>query len=956
MLPVITTTHSLSDSMATQQKPKILIVAYPTQGHINPSLRLANRLVNLGVDVTFSTSVSVTRYTNIKTTRHGLTFAPFSDGHHNGLQPTTTLQQFFLDFSTNGASAIAEIINSAMAEGQPFDHLVYTTIVPWAAKVAHAHKLKSTLLWCQPAIVLDIYYYYFNGYQDLISCNNNNPTFPINLPGLPSLTIVDLPSFMKASSPKEEDYVLPFMKEHIDALKISPRILVNTFDALEVEPTRAIDKLVMLPVGPLVPSNNSFVCDLFEKPKEDYIEWLNTKPKSSVVYVSFGSMATFGRPFLWVIREGGQAGKLSKIEVLKKQGMIVSWCSQVEVLNHQAVGCFLMHGGWNSTVEALAAGVPVVAFPLWADQWTNAKMIEDVWKVGVKVKRREGDGMVEGKEIKRCVEMVMEDVEIRRNAEKWKELASHINPSLRFANCLLNLGVNATYATSVYIIRRIDMQTTHHGLTFAPFSDGHDDGLQPTTTFHQFHSDFSTNGASAVADIISSAAAAGQPFDHLVYTSGVPWAAKVANAHNLESTTLSIDQVEEMAFGLVETGRPFLWVIRDGGQAGKLSKIEVLKKQGMIVSWCSQVEVLNHQAVGCFLMHGGWNSTVEALAAGVPSVVFSQWSDQAINAKMIEHVWETGIKVKRREGDGMVEGKEIKRCVEMVMEDVEMRRNAEKWRELARQALSERKTKILIVAYPTQGHINPSLRFANRLGNLGVNATYATSASVIRRIDMQTTHHGLTFAPFSDGHHDGLQPTTTLHQFHSDFSTNCASAIADIISSTAAAGQPFDHLVYTNGVPWAAKVANAHSLESNGNGLSCNSLGCNLFEKPKEDYIKWLNAKPKLSVVYVSFGSMATLSIDQALEAGVPSVVFSQWSDQAINAKMIEDVWKTGVKVKRREGDGMVEGIEIKRCVEMVMEDGEMRRNAEKWRELARQALSEGGSSAVNLQAFVENV
>ncbi|KAM0038250.1 putative crocetin glucosyltransferase [Helianthus debilis subsp. tardiflorus] len=94
----------------------------------------------------------------------------------------------------------------------------------------------------------------------------------------------------------------------------------------------------------------------------------------------------------------------------------------------------------------------------------------------------------------------------------------------------------------------------------------------------------------------------------------------------------------------------------------------------------------------------------------------------------------------------------------------------------------------------------------------------------------------------------------------------------------------------------------------------------------------------------------------EALAGGVPSVVFSQWSDQAINAKMIEDFWKTGVKVKKREGDGMVEGKEIKRCVEIVMEDGEMRRNAEKWKELARQALGNSGSSALNLQSFVDDV
>ncbi|KAI3798197.1 hypothetical protein L1987_33466 [Smallanthus sonchifolius] len=311
-------------------------------------------------------------------------------------------------------------------------------MLPWAAKVAKDHSLGSTLLWCQPATVLDIYYYYFNGYEDLISCNSNNPKFPINLPGLPSLTTADLPSFLLSTRPKEHDFVVEFMKDEIDVLKEAPRILVNTFHELEMESIRAIEKLRLLPVGPLVPLYNSLSCDLFDKPKEDYIKWLNTKPKSSVVYVSFGSMVTLSidqaeemasallesdRPFLWVIRDGGQVVKLSNIEVLKKQGMIVGWCSKVKVLNHQAIGCFLTHCGWNSTSEALAAGVPTVAFPQWSDQTTNAKMTEDVWKTGVKVKRREGDGMVEGEEIKRCVEMVMEDGEMRRNAEKWKELA-----------------------------------------------------------------------------------------------------------------------------------------------------------------------------------------------------------------------------------------------------------------------------------------------------------------------------------------------------------------------------------------------------------------------------------------------------------------------------------------------------------------------------------------------------
>ncbi|KAD7478098.1 hypothetical protein R6Q59_007552 [Mikania micrantha] len=400
--------------MTSNRKNKILIVTYPKQGHINPSLRFADRLLKLDVDVTFANSFSVISRIDMQTTDDRLTFAPFSDGHDDGQQPTTTLQQYISDFATNGACAIAKIISTAAAAGQPFDHLVYTTAVPWAAEVAKAHSLESTLLWCQPATVLSIYYYYFNGYKDLISCNNKNPKFPINLPGLPSLTIADLPSFLLPINTKEDEFFLGLMGQHIDVLKVSPRIVLNTFDELEFEPIRAIEKLVMLPVGPLVPLNNSFGCDSLA---EDYIKWLNTKPDSSVVYVSFGSLLTLsmdqaeemasgllesGRSFLWVIRDSDQVLKLSKIEVLKKQGMIVGWCSQVEVLNHHAIGCFVTHCGWNSMLETLAAGVPTVGYPQWTDQATTAKMIEDVWKTGVKVKGREGDGLVEGREIKRC--------------------------------------------------------------------------------------------------------------------------------------------------------------------------------------------------------------------------------------------------------------------------------------------------------------------------------------------------------------------------------------------------------------------------------------------------------------------------------------------------------------------------------------------------------------------------
>lgn len=83
--------------------------------------------------------------------------------------------------------------------------------------------------------------------------------------------------------------------------------------------------------------------------------------------------------FLWAIRDCERA-KLSTdfISESSEKGLIVSWCPQLDVLAHKAVGCFMTHCGWNSTLEALSMGVPMVAVPVWFDQPTNGKYIVDV--------------------------------------------------------------------------------------------------------------------------------------------------------------------------------------------------------------------------------------------------------------------------------------------------------------------------------------------------------------------------------------------------------------------------------------------------------------------------------------------------------------------------------------------------------------------------------------------------
>ncbi|KAF5961888.1 hypothetical protein HYC85_003097 [Camellia sinensis] len=175
---------------------------------------------------------------------------------------------------------------------------------------------------------------------------------------------------------------LPAFKEQIDALdvEVNPKILLNTFDALESKALRAIGKHNLIAIDGKDPSDNAFGGDLLQKSR-DYVEWLYWKPQSSVGYISFGSffnlplqeMEEIARgllesyqPFLWVLRalaDGEkQEDKLSCKEKLEKQGLIVPWCSKMEVLSHPSVGCFVTHCGWNFTLESLVLGIPKPGF------------------------------------------------------------------------------------------------------------------------------------------------------------------------------------------------------------------------------------------------------------------------------------------------------------------------------------------------------------------------------------------------------------------------------------------------------------------------------------------------------------------------------------------------------------------------------------------------------------------
>ncbi|EOA15861.1 hypothetical protein CARUB_v10007692mg [Capsella rubella] len=442
--------------------PNFLFVTFPTQGHINPSLELAKRLAGTisGARVTYAAPISAynRRMFSQENVPETLTFATYSDGYDDGYKSSTSSDKSLKDATANfmsemkrlGRETLTELIEDNRRQNRPFTCVVYTILLTWVAELAREIHLPSALLWVQPVTVFSISYHYFSGYEDAISEMGTDPSSSVKLPSLPLLCLRDLPSFIVPSGAYA--FILPVLREQIESLKeeANPKILINTFQELEPEAMSSVpDNFKIVPIGPLITSTTD------SSSHGEYIEWLDTIADSSVLYVSFGTVAVLTkkqlvelckaliqsrRPFLWVITDKSYIRKQDEQEKeedcissfreeLDEIGMVVSWCDQFRVLNHRSIGCFVTHCGWNSTLESLVSGVPVVAFPQGTDQMTNAKLLEDSWKTGVRVmekKDEEGVVVVESEEIRRCIEEVMEEKaeEYRGNAARWKDLAA----------------------------------------------------------------------------------------------------------------------------------------------------------------------------------------------------------------------------------------------------------------------------------------------------------------------------------------------------------------------------------------------------------------------------------------------------------------------------------------------------------------------------------------------------
>ncbi|KAL9689964.1 hypothetical protein QQ045_010357 [Rhodiola kirilowii] len=456
-----------------QQKPHAICTPYPAQGHINPMLNLAKLLHHSGFYITF---VHTTYNYNRLLKTHGpdslsglpdFQFETIPDGLPPSDAADVTQDIPALCKSTTETCLVpfkqllAKLHNRSMAspeEVPPVTCIVSDGCMSFTVDAAEEAGLPNVLLWTTSAcgflgyanypklidrgiIPLKDESYFTNGYLDKTVDG---------IPGMKGIRLRDFPNFVCTTNPDE--IMVKYAIQEITRTARADAVILNTFDALEHDFLDGLSNIYpkVLPVGPLqlplnqIPQSSPLhsICSSLWKDEPQCITWLNSQKPKSVVYVNYGSitvmtpqqmvefawgLANTKYPFLWIIRPDLVAGETAVLppdflEVTKGRSCLASWCPQEQVLSHTSIGGFLTHCGWNSMLESVVEGVPMVCWPFFAEQQTNCWAARTKWGIGMEI-----DNDVKRDKVQKMVTELMEGEkgkEMKRKAVEWKKLGA----------------------------------------------------------------------------------------------------------------------------------------------------------------------------------------------------------------------------------------------------------------------------------------------------------------------------------------------------------------------------------------------------------------------------------------------------------------------------------------------------------------------------------------------------
>ncbi|KAH6762317.1 hypothetical protein C2S52_019750 [Perilla frutescens var. hirtella] len=441
-------------------KPHAIMISVPHQGHINPFVYLALKLASKGFTVTFVhlhfvhhkllsklSSGDVDLFSKARRrSALDIRYTTISDGLPLDFDRDLHFEEHWGVIMRDFPARVDEFVGNTIRRDPDWDYFLVTdTFYPWPPAIATKYNLVNVSFWTQTAVTFALPYHW-----DLL---NQNAHFPCKdkieeeidyIPGIEAINTKHLMSYLKESG--QSSIVTKAMKAAFEAVKKADFILHNTMHELEPQTLSTLHKYqpnyAIGPVNFYKNLHSHVVCNGFWS-ETDCTTWLRSKPPGSVLYVSFGSFIRTTKQvieelahglllsevdFVWVIRPGILSS--GDDDVLPEEfesrihgkGLIVPWCDQIEVLSNPAVGGFLTHCGWNSTLESMWCGVPMICYPIAYDQTTNRKLVTENWKFGVDL--CDGESL-NRKEIAQKIKGFMtkggSSESLRREAKKLKE-------------------------------------------------------------------------------------------------------------------------------------------------------------------------------------------------------------------------------------------------------------------------------------------------------------------------------------------------------------------------------------------------------------------------------------------------------------------------------------------------------------------------------------------------------
>ncbi|XP_011024891.1 PREDICTED: UDP-glycosyltransferase 87A1-like [Populus euphratica] len=419
----------------------VVAMPYPGRGHVNPMMNLCQLMSSRKPDILFTFVVTEEWYDLIHSDGKkpaNIHFATIP----NCIPSEVGRAKDFLGFLEAVATKMEAPFEQLLDRRElPVDIIITDTYLDWVVHVGNRRSIPVASLWTMSAYVFSLSCHF-----ELLEQNGHLPVELSErgeervdyIPGIPPTRLVDFPNIFHGNGPQ----ILPRSLKAVSLVSKAQYLLFTSFYDLEAQVVSALKPKFPFPVYPIGPSipyfkikdTSSVIGSHHDVP--GYIEWLNSQPEGSVLFVSMGSFLSVsssrmdeivagvhdsGVRFLWVSR--GETTPFKDGD--GNMGLVVPWCDQLRVLCHSAVGGFWTHCGWNSTLEAVFAGVPMLASPIFWDQITNRKLIVEDWQIGWRVKGEVGSEiLVTREEISKLVKSFMdaENIEVKAMRKRAKEL------------------------------------------------------------------------------------------------------------------------------------------------------------------------------------------------------------------------------------------------------------------------------------------------------------------------------------------------------------------------------------------------------------------------------------------------------------------------------------------------------------------------------------------------------